>query len=331
MILSIYFVTPLFRFIPSAVLSGIIIVSITDLVARPHVIKQLWDIDFFDFLSFLVAFLATVFVSIEVGIFASVAFSLLVLLYRIARPQLQLLVREETGGWVSYDELSREEPTNKTDLMPFPGIAVFRIEEALTYPNANYLSDKIKAWVQANTECGSSTKADDLLWNEKQPKPYHEPSPLSDEDDSFGIIRPRMNQHKKNILRALVFDLSAVNHIDATGLQILIDARSDVENWAGDKVPFFFAHVHPEVRSSIEYFCLMPETKEVTTVANNHANPIPDAEDRSEEIEMKRKEKFGSDSSFLDFLIHRNIDDAVATAQNSFNFGSLSTATVNQL
>jgi sodium-independent sulfate anion transporter 11 len=303
-------------------------VSITDLVARPKVIKQLWDIDFFDFLSFLVAFIVTVFVSIEFGIYASVAFSLFVLLYRIARPQLQLLVREETGGWVSHDEVSREDPTAKVDLMPFPGIAVFRIEEALTYPNANYLSDKIKLWVQTNTDCGSIARADELLWNEKRPSHLNQGITNDEEDDAFGIL-PETHS-KRNVLRALVFDLSAVNHIDATGLQILIDARADVESWAGEKVPFFFAHVHPEVRSSIEYFCLLPENREVTAFANNHANPVPDSENRGMEIEMKRKEEFGCDDTYLKFLIHRNIDDAVATAQNSFNFGSLSTATIGQ-
>ena len=154
-LLAICFVTPAFYFIPSATLSGIIIASITDLLARPATIKRLWDVEFFDFLSFLVGLVVkspftnykvTIAVSIEVGIYAAVGFSLLVLLHRIARPPFNVLVREEKGnGWVGYAEVARESD-KVPDATPFPGIPVFRVDQDLTYPNANHLSNSIKVF-----------------------------------------------------------------------------------------------------------------------------------------------------------------------------------------
>ena len=81
-ILALYVITPAFYFIPSSVLSAMIIAAVTDLIARPRVIKEFWTIEKTDFLACWVAFLVTIFVSIETAIFCSVGFSVAVLLYR---------------------------------------------------------------------------------------------------------------------------------------------------------------------------------------------------------------------------------------------------------
>jgi transcriptional/translational regulatory protein YebC/TACO1 len=62
------------------------------------------------------------------------------------------------------------------------------------------------------------------------------------------------NEGNRSTVKAIVFDLSAFNHIDASGLQVFVDVRTDVERWAGTQVQFYFAHVHPELIESIEYF-----------------------------------------------------------------------------
>ncbi|KAJ3367665.1 hypothetical protein HDU91_001200 [Kappamyces sp. JEL0680] len=164
-LLSIYLLTPAFYYIPSAILSAIIVVAISDLVSRPSVVKQLWDVEFFDFLSFFVAFWITIFVSIEMAVYVSVGFSVLVLLYRVAYPQINVLTRvDNQGGWVNFkDHAARDK---HAQLTPFPGVAVFRVEEALTYPNASYLTEHIKAWVQENTKSGRDIN-EEVLWNVK--------------------------------------------------------------------------------------------------------------------------------------------------------------------
>ena len=81
-VMALYVVTPAFYFIPNSVLSAMIIAAITDLIARPKIIKEFWEIERTDFVTCLIALLVTIFVSIETAIFASVGFSAAVLLYR---------------------------------------------------------------------------------------------------------------------------------------------------------------------------------------------------------------------------------------------------------
>jgi sodium-independent sulfate anion transporter 11 len=300
-LLSIYFLTPAFFFMPSASLAGVIVVSITDLIARPATIKELYDVDILDFLSFAVAALVTIFVNIEVGIFSSVGFSLLVLLFRIARPSIQVLVRDDSsGGWVNHTEVGREKKSS-ISATPFPGIVVFRINESMTYPNSNYIGQTIKEWVEDNTESGSTVPAHQLLWCEK-------PNNRTIDGDAFG-------QRSKSLLKAIVFDLSSVNHMDASGLQALVDVRVDVERWAGGPVQFYFAHVNPELTELIDYF-LVKKGKQVGKVIqeqeSSSSGTIEDAQ-----------------QPLLNEHVFSSIDEAVAHAAAPFQFGSFSTDTIN--
>ncbi|RIA94074.1 sulfate transporter family-domain-containing protein, partial [Glomus cerebriforme] len=91
-IIAIYS-TSMFYYIPDAALAAVIIHAVLDLVARPTYIKQLWKIQFWDFMVFLVGVLVTFFVTVEIGIYASTALALVVLLIRIARPRFDALGR----------------------------------------------------------------------------------------------------------------------------------------------------------------------------------------------------------------------------------------------
>jgi sodium-independent sulfate anion transporter 11 len=300
-LLSIYFLTPAFFFMPSAALAGVIVVSITDLIARPATIKELFDVDLFDFLSFAVAALVTIFVNIEVGIFASVGFSLLVLLFRIARPSIQILVRDDSsGGWVNHTEVEREKKSS-ISATPFPGIVVFRINESMTYPNSNYIGKTIKEWVEDNTESGSTVPLNQLLWCEK-------PNNRTIDGDAFG-------QRSKSVLKAIVFDLASVNHMDASGLQSLVDVRVDVERWAGGPVQFYFAHVHPELIDLIDYFLIKKGRQVGKVVQEQESSPPGTIEDAQEPL--------------LSENVFSSIDEAVAHAAAPFQFGSFSTDTIN--
>ncbi|KAJ3308053.1 hypothetical protein HDV04_001842, partial [Boothiomyces sp. JEL0838] len=162
-LLAIYIITPAFYYIPNAALSAIIITSITDLISRPALLVELWSIEFYDFLSFLIAFVVTIFFSIETAIYSSVTFSLLVVLYRVARPNTYTLARDEDGGWIGIETLKQE--GDIVNAVPPPsGILVFRIEEALTYPNANYVNEYVVKNVQSATKSNRKNSGE-RLWN----------------------------------------------------------------------------------------------------------------------------------------------------------------------
>lgn len=57
-------------------------------------------------------------------------------------------------------------------------------------------------------------------------RPWNDPG--SKNDDSAAKNKP--------LLKAIVLDFSAVSHIDTTGIQSLIDTRSEAERWADREV-----------------------------------------------------------------------------------------------
>ncbi|KAJ3051298.1 hypothetical protein HK097_007728 [Rhizophlyctis rosea] len=251
-ILAMFVLTPLFYYVPSAVLSAIIMSAIADLVARPALVKQLWEIEFIDLFSFVLALVITFFFSIEIAIYVSVAFAVLVLLYRLARPSFAVLERTPGGYWVNTKYHKLREDSSP----PPPGVLVVRLEESLTYPNSNYLADKVRDVIVARTAFGGKTgKAGDRLWcdvadekkREKEKKRLDKKArrehaeisadgDVGDWDDQKG---------KVNLvpLRTLILDFSAVNGLDSTGVQMLVDLRRDVESYAGQPVDFRFANV----------------------------------------------------------------------------------------
>jgi sodium-independent sulfate anion transporter 11 len=260
-ILALYVITPAFYYIPNSVLSAMIINAIFDLICRPTVVKELWDIEFLDFFILIVAFVVTIFVNIEMAIYSSVALAVTILLYRVARPKVQSLVRDEKGGWSGYDELKQDYDVAEFKPPP-PGIAVFRIEESLSYPNSNYVSNIMKEWVHKYTRYNGGNLANrDQLWCED--------SCVQSKGESESIWSSEANVLP--LLHAVILDFSAVNNVDATGLQTLVDVRNQLERYAGQRVLFYFTHVHPQYRRVIDYFVLKlrPDITPVVATAQN--------------------------------------------------------------
>ncbi|KAG0208988.1 hypothetical protein BGX33_005887 [Mortierella sp. NVP41] len=139
-LLAIFFLTPLFFYIPDAALNAVIMVAVSTLISPPAVFYQFFKINLWDFLSSQVALWVTIFVSVETGIAAGVGFSLIVLLFRIARPNFHVLRQVKDRPDVFID--ASVDSTLET--VPAPhGILVFRIEESTTFPN----TETFKTWV----------------------------------------------------------------------------------------------------------------------------------------------------------------------------------------
>ncbi|KAF9985288.1 hypothetical protein BGZ75_003160 [Mortierella antarctica] len=224
-LLAIFFLTPVFFYIPDAALSAVIMVAVATLVSPPSVFYQFFKINLWDFLSSQIALWATIFVSVETGIAAGVGFSLLVLLYRVARPNFHVLRQLKDRPDVFVDE----SVTSNFETVAAPhGVLVFRIEESTTFPN----TEAFKTWVV--DECYKYTRFGGVV------KPVSER--LWSDDLEVHVRKLRQIAHGKesNItdddlprLRAVILDFSAVNNIDSTGLQGLFDLRELLRDYAG--------------------------------------------------------------------------------------------------
>ncbi|KAG0210022.1 hypothetical protein BGX33_005164 [Mortierella sp. NVP41] len=236
-LLALYFLTPVFFYIPDAALSAVIMVAVSVLISPPSVFIQFYKVNLWDFLSSQVALWVTIFVSVETGIAAGVGFSLLVLLFRIARPNFHVLRQIKDRPDVFVD--ATLDNTLETVSAPH-GVLVFRIEESTTFPNA----EAFKTWVLDETykytRFGGHVKVtSEKLWSDDMEvhvrnlrKIAHGPSSNVTDDDL-----PK--------LRAVIFDFSAVNNIDSTGLQGLFDLRDLLKDYAGvSDEPSTFFEVH---------------------------------------------------------------------------------------
>ncbi|KAI8364041.1 sulfate transporter family-domain-containing protein [Choanephora cucurbitarum] len=272
-LLCLYALTPAFYYIPDATLSANIatyflyIHAVADLVSGPKFLLQLWKINPFELFTFIAAVLITFFTTVEYDIYVSVGLSIAVLLLRIARPRYTILGLIPIQPSTNYYNLSdphnekghvflesdtdtmnthndthyiyvREDHPSLHHLVQLPpdGVVIFRFDESLTYPNASFISDKIMHYIQDHFISSSpppQTKGE-RAWNDRRP--------LADTRE----MKPEGPE-----LRAIVLDCSAINHMDSTGLQTLLDLKLAINRFAGYEVECHFANIsHPAIRNA---------------------------------------------------------------------------------
>jgi SulP family sulfate permease len=134
-IITLLFLTPLFYYLPKAILAAIIIVAVFALVN----IKEaafLWKANNLDFWLLISTFIATLFFGIEYGISVGVGLSLVVLIFRTSRPYVVELGKVPDANFYRNKERF-EEVIIEDDIL------VFRFDAQLFYANASYFRDKL--------------------------------------------------------------------------------------------------------------------------------------------------------------------------------------------
>lgn len=149
---------------------------------------------------------------------------------------------------------------------PPAGVVIFRFDESLTYPNASYISDKIMHYIQDNFNSGTPapTTKGERAWNDRRPlakkprpasianeKDNDAASSAADSDDDDQTTDHNYKQELPK-LRAIVLDCSAINHLDSTGVQTLLDLKLTINRFSGYEVEWHFAAVAtPAIRSAL--------------------------------------------------------------------------------
>ncbi|KAF9568342.1 hypothetical protein EC968_002953 [Mortierella alpina] len=236
-LLALYFLTPAFFYIPDAALSAVIMVAVSTLISPPSVFIQFFKVNLWDFLSSQVALWVTIFVSVETGIAAGVGFSLLVLLFRIARPNFHVLRQLKDRPDVFIDA----SVDHTLDTVPAPhGILVFRIEESTTFPNIEAFQTWVLDEVYKYTRFGGRVKSvTEKLWSDDLEVHISKLRKIAHGADS------NITDNDLPNLRSVILDFSAVNNIDSTGLQGLFDLRELLRDYAGvTDYPSTFFEVH---------------------------------------------------------------------------------------
>lgn len=138
-VLTLLFLTPLFYYLPKAVLAAIIIVAVFGLVNFKEAIF-LWKANHLDFWLLLATFLATLLLGIEFGIIVGVGLSLIVLIFRTSRPYVAELGKVPNSNF--YRNKNRfEEVIIESDIL------IFRFDAQLFYANSSFFRAKLAEMV----------------------------------------------------------------------------------------------------------------------------------------------------------------------------------------
>ena len=131
---TVIFLTPLFYFLPNAVLAAIIIVAVAGLI-DVKTLKHVWRYNKADAVSLLVTFLAVLAVGVETGILVGVVAALGLFIWRSSRPHMAIVGR--VGDSETYRNILRHQ------VKTCPHVVAIRVDESLYFANTKYLEDTI--------------------------------------------------------------------------------------------------------------------------------------------------------------------------------------------
>ncbi|CAI9781192.1 unnamed protein product [Fraxinus pennsylvanica] len=137
--ITLLLLTPLFHHTPLVVLSSIIIAAMLGLIDYEAAI-HLWQVDKFDFVVCMSAYLGVVFADIEIGLILAVGLSVLRVLLFVARPRTFVLGNiPETRIYRSVDQYPNASNVS--------GILILEINAPIYFANASYLRERILRWI----------------------------------------------------------------------------------------------------------------------------------------------------------------------------------------
>ncbi len=135
-ILVLLFLTPYFYYLPNATLAAIIMVSVFGLIDFRKA-GMLWKNDRLDFYTLMTTFLITIFLGIQEGVIAGVILSVLLVLYRHARPTVAVLGQlPDMPIFRNIDRFNQAKASEE--------VLVVRFDAPLYFGNATYFKDRLK-------------------------------------------------------------------------------------------------------------------------------------------------------------------------------------------
>ena len=280
-LLALYALTSVFFFIPNSALSAMIIHAVGDLITPPKEVFKFWQSSPLEVIIFFAGVFVSIFTNIENGIYVTILASLVVLLFRIAKSPGKFLGKvdiyttprdtvranalleksalENGHSHTAYLALDRTDLSNPELKLrnPYPGVFVYRFGEGLNYINAARHLDNITIAVYKATRRTELNKFDKLgvctHHSFTLPPSYNQPPILilPQQDRPWNDPGPRRGQSidteelaSRPTLRAIILDFSAVNFIDVTAAQALVDLRNQFNRYATpDHVEWHFAGV----------------------------------------------------------------------------------------
>lgn len=144
-LLTLFFFTPIFYYLPKTVLAAIIITAVFSLIKIKD-IQFLWQSNKKDFIMMLVTFLITLTIGIKEGILAGVLVSIFVVIFETSRPHMAILGKVPNTTHF-YRNANRFDDVRIDD-----NILIVRFDAQLFFANAGYFKDKLEEFVKEKSD-----------------------------------------------------------------------------------------------------------------------------------------------------------------------------------
>ncbi len=138
--LTLLFLTPLFYYLPNAILASVIMVAVFGLIDIKEPL-HLWKADRSDFWMLIITFIGTLALGIEQGILIGVALSLGIIIFRTTMPHFAVMGK--LPGKPHYKNVNRF-----GDLEVRPDVLIMRFDARLYFANVNYFKEKIEQQIE---------------------------------------------------------------------------------------------------------------------------------------------------------------------------------------
>ena len=135
-VITLLFLTPVFQYLPNAILASIIMVSVFGLIDLKYA-KTLWNNSRDEFLILCITFLSTLFISITIGILMGVLSSLLLLVYRTSNPHFAEL------GNIKNSDYYKNVKRFGDEIQVRPDLLIVRFDAQLYFGNATYFKKEL--------------------------------------------------------------------------------------------------------------------------------------------------------------------------------------------
>lgn len=134
--IALVFLTPLFYYIPNAILASVIMVAVFGLI-DVHEVTHLWKVKRDDLGLLIFTFVATLVLGVKYGIFLSVGLSMVWFVIKTTRPHYAVLGK--LPGTDQYRNIKRHDQAETT-----PGVLALRFDAQFYYGNVSFLKDTVK-------------------------------------------------------------------------------------------------------------------------------------------------------------------------------------------
>lgn len=139
--LTLLFLTPLFYYLPNAVLAAIIIVAVFGLIDFSYP-KELYKRRKDEFILLLITFVITLTVGIKEGILSGVLLSLLIMVYRTSKPHIAVIARVKDTNYYKNILRFNNSTENRNDIL---GI---RIDSQLFFGNKDFFKKELNKQIE---------------------------------------------------------------------------------------------------------------------------------------------------------------------------------------